>query len=54
MPHRRNPHMITDLESTSRKARKGSSSAGVATAVEESTRNMLACSASAGERSPAG
>ncbi|VDK84235.1 unnamed protein product [Litomosoides sigmodontis] len=53
VPHRRNPRMIADSECASGKAWKGSSSAGVTIAVEESTRNMLACSASADERSPA-
>ncbi|KAL3982674.1 Protein kinase domain family protein [Acanthocheilonema viteae] len=61
VPRRRNPslvlnengtHVITGSRSTSAKARKGSLGAGVAAAEEESTRNILACNASADEHSP--
>lgn len=63
VPRRRNPslilnesgtHIITGLGSTGGKVRKGSSGTGVPIAIagKESTRNMLACSASADEGSP--
>lgn len=50
--------MITGSGSASEKARKGSSGVGItatgdASECIASTRSMLACSASAGERSPA-